>query len=144
LERAEASGAILAMVDVTADAKGRQRMARDVLIIDDEASLARNIKAYLEEDGFRALVAEDGEAGLELFERLGADVVLLDLHLPGMDGWAVLQRLRARSPSAKVVIMTAHGDPEAAARAHDRGACGYLSKPVRLGELTQVIRRCLR
>jgi len=119
-------------------------MARDVLIIDDEASLARNIKAYLEEDGFRALVAVDGEAGLELFERLGADVVLLDLHLPGLDGWSVLQRLRAHSPGTKVVIMTAHGDPQGAAQAHDRGACGYVSKPVRLSELTQVIRRCLR
>ncbi|MFL5334920.1 MAG: response regulator, partial [Geminicoccaceae bacterium] len=85
-------------------------MSHRVLIIDDEVSLARNIKDYLEVDGFEAEVCWDGEAGLAAFDELPADVVVLDLTLPGMDGLVVLERLHERAPRTKVIIITAHGD----------------------------------
>ena len=118
-------------------------MPHAVLIIEDEASLARNIKLYLEEDGFEARIANDGETGLELFDGLRPDLVLLDLRLPGMNGLEVLKKLRARDPAAKVIMLTAHGSLQIAVEAIKAGAYEYLPKPVVLSELKRVLDRAL-
>ena len=118
-------------------------MAYGVLIIEDEASLARNIKDYLEEDGFEARICGDGESGLKLFETFRPDIVLLDLRLPGMDGLAVLRQLRGRSPEARVIMLTAHGSNGIAAEAIKAGAYEYVAKPVALSELRRIIDRAL-
>lgn len=118
-------------------------MAHAVLIIEDEASLARNIKDYLEEDGFEARIAGDGETGLKLFDSFRPDIVLLDLRLPGIDGLAVLKQLRARSPEARVIMLTAHGSVQIAVEAIKAGAYEYLAKPVVLSELRRVVDRAL-
>jgi DNA-binding NtrC family response regulator len=118
-------------------------MAHGILIIEDEASLARNIKEYLEEDGFEARTAGDGESGLKLAESFRPDFVILDLQLPGMNGLAVLRRLQAREPGIKVIMLTAHGSVQTAVEAIKAGAYEYLAKPVVLSELRRVIDRAL-
>ena len=119
-------------------------MAYGVLILEDEASLARNIKAYLEEEGFEAKVAGDGETGLRLFESFGPDIVLLDLQLPGMSGLAALREMRSRRPDVRVIMLTAHGSVQVAVEAIKAGAYEYLAKPVVLSELCRTIERALQ
>jgi DNA-binding NtrC family response regulator len=118
-------------------------MAHGILIVEDEASLARNIKEYLEEDGFACRICGDGEAGLQAFDAFHPDLVLLDLRLPGMDGLAVLKQLRARDPEARVILLTAHGSVPTAVEAIKAGAYEYLAKPVILSELKRVVDRAL-
>lgn len=110
---------------------------RRVLIIEDEVTLARNIQDYLEVDGLEAQVCGDGETGLAAFEAYCPDIVLLDLRLPGLDGLAVLDRLLGRDPAARVIMMSAHGEAQAAAcRA---GARAFLAKPLALSDLRRAI-----
>lgn len=111
----------------------------DVLVIDDELSLARNIKEYLEVDGLEADVCGDGEAGIELFAERVHPVVVLDLRLPGMDGFAVLARLRELEPAVKVIIISAHGSGETGVAALAAGAYDYLRKPLVLRDLGRLV-----
>ena len=118
-------------------------MAYGVLILEEEVSLARNTKAYLEEGGFEAKVAGDGETGLTLFESFGPDIVLLDLQLPGMSGLAVLREMRSRRPDVRVIMLTAHGSVQVGVEAIKAGAYEYLAKPVVLSELCRTLERVL-
>ena len=106
-----------------------------VLIVDDERTLARAIKAFLVESGYEAEVAGDAEQALRLLETMRPDVVFSDVRLPGMDGIDLLRRIREFDPAIPVVIMTAHGTIEGAVEAVKLGAFDYLKKPVDLEEL---------
>ena len=79
----------------------------------------------------RVLMAEDGTSGLALVESERPDVILLDIGLPGIDGWEVLRRLRAHEEAGAtfVIIVTAHAQPEVAAEAERSGADGFITKP---------------
>jgi two-component system, NtrC family, response regulator AtoC len=106
-----------------------------VLIVDDERTLARSIKVFLNESGYQAEVAGTAEQALEMMERMRPDVIFLDVRLPGMSGIELLQRIREFDPAVPVVIMTAFGTIEGAVDAVKRGAFDYLKKPVDLDEL---------
>jgi two-component system response regulator AtoC len=106
-----------------------------VLIVDDERTLARAIKAFLAESGYEAEVAGDAEQALRLLDSLRPDVVFTDLRLPGMNGIDLLRRIREFDPALPVIIMTAHGTIEGAVEAVKLGAFDYLKKPVDLEEL---------
>jgi two-component system response regulator AtoC len=106
-----------------------------VLIVDDERTLARAIKAFLTESGYEAEVAGDAEQALRLLETMRPDVVFSDVRLPGMDGIELLRRIREFDPAIPVIIMTAHGTIEGAVEAVKLGAFDYLKKPVDLEEL---------
>jgi DNA-binding response OmpR family regulator len=118
-------------------------MMGSILIIEDETSLARNIKDYLEDDGLEARICDSGEAGLAAFAARKPDLVLLDLRLPGMDGLAVLRTLRTQDPEATVIMMTAHGGDKVAVEALLAGAHTYLAKPVVLSELRRIVEHAL-
>ena len=121
---------------------------KKVLIIDDFEENAEILKEHLETTGLRVDLACDGETGLEKARALDPDLILLDVMLPRMDGWDVMERLRAgdfarRTP---VIFMTAYssldeeGDRK---RARELGACAYLRKPFSLDELVaQVTSNC--
>ncbi len=119
-------------------------MAYGALIVEDEASLARNLKEYLVVEGFDARVCADGEAALLALENFHPDVVVLDLRLPGMDGLTLLRELRQRDPSIHAIMLTAHGSVQTAVEAMRAGAYEYLTKPVVLSELRRVIDRALQ
>jgi two-component system, NtrC family, response regulator AtoC len=106
-----------------------------VLIVDDERTLARAIRAFLSEGGYEAEVAADGEQALELLPSLRPDIVFADVRLPGISGIDLLRRIREFDPAIPVIIMTAHGTIEGAVEAVKLGAFDYLKKPVDLEEL---------
>ena len=115
-----------------------------VLLIEDEPTLVKNIRAYLEREGFAVEMASSGEVGLKILARVKPSVVLLDYSLPGIDGLAVLGRIMAEAPNTQVIMMTAHGSEETAVKALTGGAADYLKKPLQLGALRLVIERVLR
>jgi DNA-binding NtrC family response regulator len=106
-----------------------------VLVVDDERTLARAIRAFLSESGYEAEVAGDAEQALRLLETMRPDVIFCDVRLPGMDGITLLRRIREFDPAIPVIIMTAHGTIEGAVEAVKLGAFDYLKKPVDLEEL---------
>ena len=106
-----------------------------VLIVDDERTLARAIKAFLTESGYEAEVAGDAEQALRLLETMRPDVVFTDVRLPGMNGIDLLRKIREFDAAIPVIIMTAHGTIEGAVEAVKLGAFDYLKTPVDLEEL---------
>ena len=118
-------------------------MAHAVLIIDDEATLAKNMKAYLERQGFDAEIARSAEDGIAKLDAFQPDVVLLDYHLPGMDGMEALGRIRERDRGIRVVMLTGHASVRMAVDAMKAGAYDYLNKPVVLSELKLLLERAL-
>ena len=118
-------------------------MAHAVLIIEDEATLAKNIKAYLERQGYEAAIASTAEEGLATLDAFQPDVVLLDYHLPGMNGIDALARVRERDRGIRVVMLTGHASVRMAVDAMKAGAYDYLNKPVVLSELKLLLERAL-
>jgi DNA-binding NtrC family response regulator len=110
-------------------------MSGTVLIVDDERTLARAVKAFLAESGYEAEVATDAEQALGLLETLRPDVVFSDVRLPGMSGIELLRRIHEFDAAIPVVMMTAYGTIEGAVEAVKLGAFDYLKKPVDLEEL---------
>ena len=106
-----------------------------ILIIEDETQLARHIVRALERNGHLASAQHDGTAGLHAALSDPPDLIVLDLNLPGLDGHAILARLReARSP-ARVLILTARGEVESRVKGLKAGADDYLAKPFSMDEL---------
>ena len=118
-------------------------MPRGVLIVEDEPTLAKNIKTYLVRSGYKAEIAGSAEEGLELLSRFRPDAVLLDFRLPGMDGLAALARFQALDPRPVVILTTGCGTLETEAQAIKAGAYDVLSKPVSLGTLRQILEEAL-
>jgi len=116
---------------------------RAVLIIDDEATLARNVAVYLERLGWATQVAGSAEEGLAMFGEFRPDVVLLDHNLPGMNGLEALGRIRTLDPQARVVLMTGFGSIDLAVSAMKQGAADYLAKPLALSELKLLLERLI-
>jgi DNA-binding response OmpR family regulator len=113
------------------------------LVVEDEPEIARLVRAYLEREGFRVEVAPDGERGLEAFAQLRPDVVVLDLMLPGVDGWEVCRRIREGSRAA-VLMLTARDAVEDRVQGLELGADDYVTKPFSPRELVARVRAVLR
>jgi two-component system response regulator RegX3 len=114
-----------------------------VLIVEDEESLADPLAFLLRKEGFEATVATDGPAALAEFDRAGADIVLLDLMLPGMSGTDVCKQLRARS-GVPVIMVTARDSEIDKVVGLELGADDYVTKPYSARELIARIRAVLR
>ena len=114
-----------------------------VLIVEDEESLADPLAFLLRKEGFEATVVGDGTAALAEFDRAGADIVLLDLMLPGMSGTDVCKQLRARS-SVPVIMVTARDSEIDKVVGLELGADDYVTKPYSARELIARIRAVLR
>jgi len=119
--------------------------ATRVLVADDDPQMRRLIRSVLEREGFEILEAGDGLDALETIERGGVDLVILDLEMPRLDGFGVLEELRAqmRTAGLPVIILTAqHGESEE--KALDLGAQDYLTKPVQTRSLIARVRAVLK
>jgi two-component system response regulator CpxR len=114
-----------------------------VLIVDDDTELCVLLQEFLEREAFAVVVEHDGLNGLELASNGGFDLVVLDLMLPGIDGFTVLKRLRARS-RVPVLMLTARGEDEDRIIGLDLGADDYLAKPFNPRELLARVRAVLR
>ncbi len=101
----------------------------NILIVDDQAAVREELAYALGYEGFTAIEAADGEAGLEALREHDVSLVLLDIKMPGLDGMQVLSRIRERAPDLPVVMITGHGDIETAVVAIKNGAYDFLTKP---------------
>ena len=116
---------------------------RSVLIVDDDHRMRRLLRLNLEGAGYRTIVADDGAAGLEIAELDHPDLVLLDVMMPGMDGFTCLERLREFS-QVPVILLTAKGEEADKVHGLDLGADDYLTKPFGPAELLARVRAALR
>ncbi|MBO0746409.1 MAG: response regulator, partial [Candidatus Dormibacteraeota bacterium] len=117
---------------------------RRVLVIEDDESIRRLLAVTLQSNGFEALEAPDGESGLELASREQPSLVLLDLRLPGIDGVAVLERLKRAPETARIPVIAMTGSQGlllgARARVMALGAADFVSKPFEMDSLVDEIR----
>jgi two-component system response regulator HydG len=112
-----------------------------ILVVDDELNARTALVELLRDEGYAVEAAADAFKALGKAADFAPDLVLTDLKMPGMDGLALVTRLRENDPDLPVVVMTAFGEVESAVRAMHAGARDYLAKPVNVGELSLVIAR---
>ena len=118
-------------------------MAKSVLIVEDDQNIAELLRLYLEKEGYVAAIASDGGAGVEMFRKLQPDLVLLDVMLPVMDGWTVLQNIRKDSMTP-VIMLTAKGETTDKVSGLKMGADDYITKPFEMKEVLARIEAVLR
>ena len=114
-----------------------------VLVVEDETRLLRNLTKALREEGYAVDAAADGEEGLYKAQNNAYDAVVLDVMLPKLDGWQILERLR-KTQTTPILMLTARDTPADRVRGLDGGADDYLVKPFDLSELFARLRALIR
>jgi DNA-binding response OmpR family regulator len=119
---------------------------RDVLVVDDSPEICDLLRAYLAQSGYRSTGAANGEEAISAVRRSAPDLMLLDLHMPGVDGWEVIREVRRLDGgrALPIIVMTASRDEAHLARARALGADCVLSKDVQATELVERIRAALK
>jgi DNA-binding NtrC family response regulator len=115
-----------------------------VLIIDDERDMCWILRKIFEDVGYKVAIAHKGREGIEKARKDSADLTILDLKLPDMNGLEVLPILRKVNPRMPVVVITAFGTPEMKEAALDLGANHFLDKPFRVEKILKVTREALK
>ena len=118
-------------------------MAVSVLIVEDDLHIAELLQMYLEKEGYRVSTAADGGTGLEKYRAEQPDLVLLDLMMPVMDGWAVCKAIRAESQTP-IIMLTAKGETDDKVAGLKTGADDYITKPFEMKEVLARIEAVLR
>ena len=118
-------------------------MAISVLIVEDDPNIRELLQLYLEKDGYAVTQATDGGQGLEKFRAIKPDLVLLDVMMPVMDGWAVCKAIRAEG-NTPVIMLTAKGETDDKVTGLKAGADDYITKPFEMKELLARIEAVLR
>lgn len=119
-------------------------MTKTVLVVEDDAPIRRGVVDALTRAGHRVLEAADGDAGLDLARTAAVDLILLDVMLPGQNGFDVLAALRQHTRSLPVIMLTARGDESDRVRGLRRGADDYVVKPFSVRELLARVEAVLR
>lgn len=117
---------------------------KTILIVEDELSIRSFIRLNLKKKGYEVLEASSGEEALDLFQNNKTDIVLLDLMLPGIDGYQVCDKIRIYSQSVGIIMLTARTQDEDKVKGLIQGADDYLTKPFRMTELEARIISLLR
>ncbi len=118
-------------------------MAISVLVVEDDRNIAELLQMYLEKEGYAVATAFDGGQGLAKFRAIGPDLVLLDVMMPVMDGWAVCKAIRAES-NTPVIMLTAKGETDDKVAGLKSGADDYITKPFEMKEVLARIEAVLR
>ena len=118
-------------------------MAISVLIVEDDNNIAELLQMYLEKEGYAVTIAPDGGQGVSKFRAIKPDLVLLDLMLPVMDGWAVCKTIRAES-QVPIIMLTAKGETSDKVSGLKGGADDYITKPFEMKEVLARIEAVLR
>jgi len=119
-------------------------MADKILIVEDELTLAMIISETLADMGFEVRVASDGVAGLEAFSGWRADLIIADVMMPRMDGFAMAARIRAVDPDVPLIFLSARSSVDDIVEGFELGANDYLRKPFKMRELVVRINALLR
>lgn len=115
-----------------------------ILVVEDEAQIARVLKLELEYEGYQVTVEHEGKKGLERALQSEVDLILLDVMLPGLSGMEVLRRLRKENKVTPAILLTARNTTFDKVSGLDHGANDYVTKPFEIEELLARIRACLR
>lgn len=114
-----------------------------ILVIDDDRNILAIIEMYLKKEGYEVVTCERGDTAIEAFRKAAPSLVVLDVMLPGMDGWEVLAKLREES-AVPVIMLTAKGDTTDRIQGLDLGADDYMAKPFEAKELIARIKAVMR
>jgi anti-anti-sigma factor len=114
-----------------------------ILVIDDEKPTLMMFRLTLAALGHEVFTAENGQQGLEVFNRERPSIVLTDIKMPGMNGIEVLKRVKGIDPSVQVIVITGHGDMDLAIQALNLDAADFLNKPIQRHLLEQALKRAL-
>ena len=114
-----------------------------ILIVDDDTNICELLRLYIEKEGFTAELAQDGENALKKFESFAPDLVLLDIMLPGLDGWQVCREIRKKS-ACPIIMLTAKGEVFDKVLGLELGADDYIVKPFETKEVVARINAVLR
>jgi len=117
---------------------------RKILVVDDEPSIVTLLKFNLEREGYRVLTGGEGRETLKIIERDRPDLLLLDVMLPGLDGFEVLRRIRARDARLPVLLLTAKGEEFDRVLGLELGADDYITKPFSVREVLARIKAVFR
>ena len=118
-------------------------MAKTVLIVEDDRNIADLLRLYLEKEGYKVVIALDGLKGVEEFRACQPSLVLLDVMLPGMDGWGVCRTIRAEAKTP-IIMLTAKSETEDKVQGLKQGADDYITKPFEMKEVLARIEAVLR
>jgi DNA-binding response OmpR family regulator len=118
-------------------------MAVSVLVVEDDRNIAQLLQIYLEKEGYAVTIAEDGNQGLAKFQAIKPDLVLLDVMMPGMDGWAVCKAIRTES-QVPIIMLTAKSQTDDKVQGLRAGADDYVTKPFEMKEVLARIEAVLR
>ncbi len=118
-------------------------MAKKVLIVEDDRNIADLLRLYLEKEGYEAVIAADGLKGVEKFRETQPCLVLLDVMLPGLDGWGVCRSIRSESKTP-IIMLTAKSETEDKVNGLKQGADDYITKPFEMKEVLARIEAVLR
>ena len=118
-------------------------MAKSILIVEDDNNIADLLRLSLEKEGYQATIAADGTQGIDLYRKLRPDLVLLDVMMPGVDGWGVLRTIRQDSQTP-VIMLTAKGETTDKVAGLKQGADDYITKPFEMKEVLARIEAVLR
>ncbi len=125
----------------TAGKAKQQQLDIDLLLVDDEVDFRESACRYLKRIGFRVDEAEDGEEAINVSTNKKFDAIILDIHMPGMNGIEVLRHLQEREDPPKVIMLTGGGTIENAVESIKLGAYDFLTKPVKLDDLARLVQR---
>jgi CheY-like chemotaxis protein len=114
-------------------AKGR------ILFVDDDPAAQKLYRTYLAGEGYEVHVASSGLEGVEASEKQPFDLVVMDLNMPGLDGWMAMSLIRARRPTLPTIILTANQGADLETRAKNAGAAAFLTKPCPPEQLSRAV-----
>jgi len=115
-----------------------------ILVIDDDVSIVETLEMYLSEEGHTVVTALTGTDGLNQYIKHNPDLVILDIRLPDIDGFTVLEDLQGEDENVKVIMITAFHDMDSTIRAMKGGAFDYIHKPINIEELEMAIEKALK
>lgn len=120
-------------------------MSKHILVVEDDSNISELLRLYLEKEGYQVTIADTGEDGIVKFRSASPNMVLLDIMLPGIDGWGVLRTIRQES-KVPVIMLTAKGETFDKVSGLQLGADDYITKPFEMKEvlarIEAVLRRC--
>jgi len=116
---------------------------KKILLVDDEEDLLAELEAFLEEEGYEVLTALDGETALKKIEEEKPNLVLLDLNIPKMSGFQILERIKPKETGIKVLIFSGVATPEEKERLLALGALDCLNKPIYIKALLEEIEKAI-
>jgi len=114
-----------------------------ILAVDDDREFRRSLVKIFQKAGFLVNVAADGHQAMTLLDKNHYDLVVLDLKMPGKSGLEVLREIKAQTPEAKVIMVTAFADPDSIRQALSAGAFAYLNKPVKREDILASVKKAL-